>query len=100
MSGQQRFPTEIENTLMKKYQRLGKIRSISFKKFDDRVVEVAIIHSNGNLMLTGNQFRLLLDPSKLKSTFFTAKLNKKSFHIYGKGWGHGVGMCQWGAKGR
>lgn len=27
---------EIENTLMKKYQRLGKIRSISFKKFDDR----------------------------------------------------------------
>jgi stage II sporulation protein D len=91
---------EIENTLMKKYQRLGKIRSISFKKFDDRVVEVAIIHSNGNLVLTGNQFRHLLDPSKLKSTFFTAKLNKKSFHIYGKGWGHGVGMCQWGAKGR
>jgi len=91
---------EIEKGLMKKYQRIGKIKKISFKKYDDRVVEVNIVHSNGSLTLYGNQFRLLLDPSKLKSTFFTAKQNKSSFHIYGKGWGHGVGMCQWGAKGR
>jgi stage II sporulation protein D len=92
--------SEIEKGLMKKYQRIGKINKISFKKFDDRVVEVNIVHSNGSLSLSGNQFRLLIDPSKLKSTFFTAKQNKSSFHIYGKGWGHGVGMCQWGAKGR
>lgn len=92
--------SEIEKALMKKYQRIGKIKKISFKKFDDRVVEVNIVHANGNLLLTGNQFRLMLDPSRLKSTFFTAKQNQDSFHIYGKGWGHGVGMCQWGAKGR
>jgi stage II sporulation protein D len=36
----------------------------------------------------------------LKSTYFTAKRDKKSLIIQGRGWGHGVGMCQWGAKGR
>lgn len=92
--------SEIERALAGKYQRIGKIRKITFKKFDDRVVEVNVIHSNGNLVLSGNQFRLMLDPSKLKSTMFTARQNKNSFHIYGRGWGHGVGMCQWGAKGR
>jgi len=91
---------QIEKAIKSKYQRIGKIRKILFKKYDDRVVEVDIVHSNGNLLLTGNQFRIMLDPSKLKSTFFTAKQNKNSFHIYGKGWGHGVGMCQWGARGR
>ncbi len=91
---------EIEKALTKKYQRIGKIRKISFKKYNGRVVQVQIVHSNGKLDLTGNQFRLMMNPSKLKSTFFTAKQNKGSFHIYGKGWGHGVGMCQWGAKGR
>ncbi len=91
--------SEIEKALMKKYSRIGKIRKISFKKYDDRVIEVNIVHSNGKLTLTGNQFRLMLDPSKLKSTFFTAKQYKNSFHIYGKGWGHGVGMCQWGQRG-
>lgn len=91
---------DIEKALMSKYQRIGKIKKITFKKFDERVVEVNIVHSNGTLLLSGNQFRLLLDPAKLKSTFFTAKQNKTSFHIYGRGWGHGVGMCQWGAKGR
>ncbi len=90
---------EIERGLASKYQRIGKIRKITFKKYDDRVAEVIIVHTNGNLKLTGNQFRLLINPSKLKSTMFTAKQNGNTFHIYGKGWGHGVGMCQWGAKG-
>jgi len=92
--------SQIEHGLKKKYQRIGKIRKISFKKYDDRVIEVNIIHSTGKIVLTGNQFRMLMNPSKLKSTMFTAKQNKNSFHVYGKGWGHGVGMCQWGAKGR
>lgn len=91
--------SDIERGLASKYQRIGKIRKITFKKYDDRVVEVNVVHTNGNIRMTGNQFRLLIDPSKLKSTMFTAKQNGNSFHIYGKGWGHGVGMCQWGAKG-
>ena len=33
----------------------------------------------------------------LRSTFFTYKIKNDSVEIYGHGWGHGIGMCQYGA---
>lgn len=91
---------EITKALSEKYKRIDSIRKISFKKNNDRVVSVEIVHNNGTINLTGNQFRLLFPPQKLKSTYFTAKKIDKKLVINGRGWGHGVGMCQWGAKGR
>jgi len=91
---------EISNALAKKYKRIENIQKISFQKKNDRVVEVTIIHKNGTIKLGGNEFRLLFPPQKLKSTYFTASRDKKSLIIHGRGWGHGVGMSQWGAKGR
>lgn len=91
---------EISDALMKKYSRMGKIKSISFKRFDSRVVEVNIVHSSGDISLTGNEFRLLFPGSKIRSTFFTSERKGTSLVLNGKGWGHGVGMSQWGAKGR
>jgi len=37
------------------------------------------------------------DSEVLKSTYFTITRNKDTFTFSGKGWGHGVGLCQWGA---
>lgn len=91
---------EISDALTKKYSRMGKIKSISFKRFDSRVVDVNVVHSSGNINLTGNEFRLLFPGSKIRSTFFTSERNGNSLILHGKGWGHGVGMSQWGAKGR
>ncbi|HNX25541.1 MAG TPA: SpoIID/LytB domain-containing protein [Spirochaetota bacterium] len=91
---------EITAALSQKYKRIDKITKISFQKHNDRVIEVTIVHNNGTIKLTGNEFRLLFPPQKLKSTYFTVKRDNKTFHIAGRGWGHGVGMCQWGAKGR
>lgn len=91
---------EIRDALSKKYKRIGNIKKISFKKSNDRVVEVTIIHANGSIKLTGNSFRMMFPPQKLKSTYFTAKKDKDTLIINGRGWGHGVGMSQWGAKGR
>jgi stage II sporulation protein D len=39
-----------------------------------------------------------LDPAKLKSTWFSLSSAGRSVLFHGKGSGHGVGMCQWGAK--
>ncbi len=39
-----------------------------------------------------------LDPAKLKSTHFSLSLAGRSLVFRGKGSGHGVGLCQWGAK--
>jgi len=33
----------------------------------------------------------------LKSTVFTVKREGDGFRFTGRGWGHGVGLCQWGA---
>lgn len=39
-----------------------------------------------------------IDPAKLKSTWFQLTTRGRSLLFEGKGAGHGVGLCQWGAK--
>jgi len=46
---------------------------------------------------TGNKFRLLVGPNIIRSTNFEVKKKGKLFIFDGRGWGHGIGMCQWGA---
>ena len=49
----------------------------------------------------GNRFRLALGPEALRSTIITnLKAGKSTVSFEGRGWGHGVGLCQWGARGR
>ena len=90
---------EIETALRRKYGRVGRIKGISFKKYDDRVYEVVITHEQGTITMSGNDFRIMVSPSKLKSTYFRSEKKRSTLYISGRGWGHGVGMCQWGAKG-
>lgn len=42
--------------------------------------------------------RRLLSPTHLYSSNFEIIEKKTSFHLRGKGWGHGVGLCQIGAS--
>ena len=44
-------------------------------------------------------FRRLVGAEVLRSTNFTVLQNGTGFTFVGKGWGHGVGLSQWGAKG-
>jgi stage II sporulation protein D len=90
---------EMRRFLRKKHKGVGKITGISFKKRDGRVVSVVIRHRNGVIRLSGNNFRLLFPDKKIKSLLFVAKKIKNGLILHGHGWGHGVGMCQWGAKG-
>ncbi|MCB0378766.1 MAG: SpoIID/LytB domain-containing protein [Bdellovibrionales bacterium] len=55
---------------------------------------------SGNLVkrLNANEFRKALGFSNLKSTHFKVESAWEHFVFSGRGFGHGVGMCQWGAK--
>jgi stage II sporulation protein D len=69
-----------------------------------RVQNVTFINRNmRNLVFNGNEFRLLLNQEfgnmGLKSTQFKSRIEDGLITFYGKGLGHGVGLCQWGAKG-
>lgn len=49
--------------------------------------------------VTGEQWRRTLGLSTLKSLLFSVKLTGGAVEIDGRGWGHGVGLCQFGAHG-
>ena len=44
-------------------------------------------------------FRMAVGPDVIRSTQFDAKVGAKKVIFTGKGWGHGVGLCQEGAYG-
>ena len=74
-----------------------------------RVGTVTITTSRGNFVLRGNDIRFVLRAPGgeiLNSTFFTVETtlapdgSLARVTLHGMGYGHGVGMCQWGAIGR
>ncbi|MDY6933516.1 MAG: SpoIID/LytB domain-containing protein [Spirochaetota bacterium] len=90
---------EIRQLLKKRYGAVGIISDIVFRKKSGRICSVIIRHKNGNVRMTGNDFRLLFSQQRVKSLFFSATKVRDGLILHGHGWGHGVGMCQWGAKG-
>lgn len=65
-----------------------------------RLKQVALLASKGGGMISGEQFRKAVGYGVIKSTRFTVKSSKNEISITGSGNGHGVGLCQWGAKQR
>lgn len=61
-----------------------------------RVNRMNIIGDEGTLTVTGNTFRQKLE---LRSTKFDLAVSPTSVSIAGNGFGHGIGMSQWGALG-
>jgi stage II sporulation protein D len=71
----------------------------SWGYLDPRTRRLATI----DLKLAGARFREWLGPARLRSTSFRVLTQvfahgQGSWRILGRGNGHGVGMCQWGAK--
>ncbi len=59
---------------------------------------IKIEHEGGTKRINANDFRLLVGPNSLRSTSFKVKDKGRSFIIEGSGWGHGVGLCQYGTQ--
>jgi len=76
---------------------LDKIKIIKRSK-SNRILRLALV-SKKTVNISGENLRQLLGYNKLFSTNFKIKLKGKYIEIHGKGSGHGVGMCQWGAYG-
>jgi stage II sporulation protein D len=94
-------------TLRARLKRAGfqirDIKSISIlqKSASGRAETFILETSKTQIEVAGNRFRLALGPEALRSTLLVnMKAGKKSVFFEGRGWGHGVGLCQWGARGR
>jgi stage II sporulation protein D len=87
----------------------GRIKSIKVTKRNSagRAEVVEVKTDDGKFEIRADKMRWALrrpDGGPLRSTFFDLKLDKRRGEARrlvaeGRGWGHGVGMCQWGAIG-
>ncbi len=59
---------------------------------------IKIKYSKGTKRLNANEFRLMVGPNYLRSTAFKVKDEGSSLIFEGKGWGHGIGLCQYGTQ--
>ncbi|MBN2453265.1 MAG: SpoIID/LytB domain-containing protein [Candidatus Omnitrophica bacterium] len=93
---------KVEENLCKGQYNIGKIASVSVlsRNSSGRVDKLEIKDDSGvSVILTGKDFRQLLGPNEIRSTKFDPSIKCGSLILEGYGWGHGVGMCQWGAFG-
>jgi stage II sporulation protein D len=75
------------------------VKGIQIRSFTttQRVKTVDISHSAGTLNIEAKELRKLLGWTKLPSTNFTVSSDNGNYVFEGKGYGHGVGLCQWSA---
>jgi len=102
---------DITTKLLERYsqlKQLGEITNITVAGQSDygefsRLTKIKLLGSTGKSdFLRAEDFRLAIDPTgrKLRSTICQIiKLSDKWAFLSGRGWGHGVGMCQCGAQG-
>ncbi len=76
----------------------GRIKKVSVRK-DKTGGKVAIEYDGGVTALSSHRLRTLVGPRVLRSPGFTVRRAGDSWVFTGKGFGHGVGMCQYGARG-
>ncbi|KAB0669577.1 SpoIID/LytB domain-containing protein [Oryzomonas sagensis] len=65
-----------------------------------RLKNVIAVAQRGDIAITGDQFRKAVGYGVIKSTNFTVRVVNGDAVFSGLGNGHGVGLCQWGAKQR
>lgn len=63
-----------------------------------RVTRVRILHSQGELVLRGEDLRRVVGYTVIPSTQFEIDTVGREVVLSGRGAGHAVGLCQWGAK--
>jgi len=64
-----------------------------------RALTLEVVGGDQRIEIEGNNFRRLIGYDRLKSTRFVHRIDEAEVHFEGEGYGHGVGMCQWGARG-
>lgn len=76
------------------------VRSVSVaeRSPSKRVKTLRVATSSGVKTVRADKFRTALGAIKVKSTFFGVAQKGDGIVLTGRGFGHGVGMCQWGAK--
>ncbi|MFH1458485.1 MAG: SpoIID/LytB domain-containing protein [Candidatus Omnitrophota bacterium] len=90
---------EIQDRLMQTGKKLSPIKDIviSGRNKSGRIIDLKIVTSDKELKISAKDFRDIFGPNVIRSTHFKVDVIGKDAVFEGIGWGHGVGLCQWGA---
>jgi stage II sporulation protein D len=90
----------VRNQLNRYGLNLGWIRTLkpAGNSRSGRTLQMMVVSDKGTFVFTSNNFRIKIGETKLKSTLFQIKPYRNGIIAKGNGYGHGVGMSQWGAN--
>ena len=91
--------SDVESRLKKSGFKIGAISAIRTvgRNAAGRVENVEIKSSTATLTISAKDFRNSVGNNFLRSINFESNIKRNKVSFEGYGWGHGVGMCQWGA---
>ena len=90
----------LEQSLRKQGIPVGTIATVTPFLYSraGRVDKIRILHSDGEVILRGQDFRKAIGYGVIPSTQFEIEALGRVVVFAGRGSGHAVGLCQWGAK--
>ncbi len=93
---------EIEGKLNKYKRPIGQVLKIEIitQTPSHRVGSLRITGTSGEAVLAAKDFRVWVGGDRMRSTLFTVEIRDDMAYFHGRGWGHGVGLCQWGSLGQ
>lgn len=91
--------SDIEKKLKQKGYAVSEITDIAPLDFTNnkKIRNLRIVCKEGSVEIRANKFRLLAGSRYVRSTNFKVEIKDGKAFFKGYGWGHGVGLCQWGA---
>ena len=63
-----------------------------------RTKEILAVTGKGKISIHPSKFRQKFGERNIKSYLFDIRLRGKQIQVAGRGYGHGVGLCQWGSR--
>ncbi len=91
------------NTALKELNQpdLGTIKAMEVEKRSksQRATLIKFTGDKGSAKVSGADFRINIGPEKLRSIWISDEIKNEpgKITVKGRGFGHGVGLCQWGA---
>jgi len=87
---------DFEKILRNAVPRLSKLKNIRVSKKDKAGIVQEVVLDPGSHKISGKKLYSLL--KQVKSFCFSVKCNRNKISFMGRGFGHHIGLCQWGVR--
>lgn len=84
-----------------KFKPTGRLQTMKIleRTASGRIAKLELKWADGSVsQISGHEFRMTMGHERVRSAKFDIYKDETGFLLTGRGFGHGVGMCQWGAR--